>query len=160
MKQKKTIGSLSFVLLVLGGINAQETISATGGDASGSGGTINYTIGQTVYTTNSGTDGSVIQGVQQPYEITTTVGIDVSEINLELVAFPNPTTNSLTIRINKYDNEKLTYQLIDLEGKLLDNKQIIDNNTQVDLQKLPVSTYFINVLDNNSLIKTFKIIKK
>ncbi len=48
-------------------IHAQQATTATGGDASGSGGTVASSVGQIVYTTNTGTTGSVVQGVQQPF---------------------------------------------------------------------------------------------
>jgi len=141
------------------GLHAQETVLATGGDATGAGGSSSYTVGQVVYTTNTGTNGSVAQGVQQPYEISTSVGIEVTAINLELVAYPNPTNNALTLNIGNYNNEKLTYQLYDMQGKLLDSKQVVNSSTTIGMQELPVSTYLLNVLDNNALIKTFRIVK-
>ena len=144
---------------MLGGLHAQETVPASGGDATGAGGTSSYTIGQLVYTTNTGGSGSVSQGVQQLYEITTITEIEVSEINLEFTAYPNPTENFLTLQIGDYGNEQLSYQLYDMRGKLLDNKQVLIKNTSISMQALPSSTYFLYVLDNNSLIKTFKIIK-
>ena len=87
------------------GLPAQETVPVTGGDATGAGGPSSYTVGQVVYTTNTGTNGSVAQGVEQPYEISTSVGIKVTAINLELVAYPNPTNNALTLNIDNYNNE-------------------------------------------------------
>ena len=137
----------------------QEAIPATGSEATGSGGTVSYTVGQVVYTTNTGTNASVAQGVQQPYEISTSVGIEVTEINLELITYPNPTNNALTLNIGNYNNEVLTYQLYDMQGKLLDSKQVVNNNTTIGMQNLPTSTYLLNVLGNNALIKTFRIIK-
>ena len=141
------------------GLHAQETVPATGGDATGAGGSSSYTVGQVVYTTNTGTNGSVAQGVQQPYEISISVGIEVTAINLELVAYPNPTNNALTLNIGNYNNEKLTYQLYDMQGKLLDSKQVVNSSTTIGMQELPVSTYLLNVLDNNAVIKTFRIVK-
>jgi hypothetical protein len=141
------------------GLYAQQTVPATGGDATGAGGSSSYTVGQVVYTTNTGSAGSVAQGVQQPYEIYTSVGIEVTEINLELVAYPNPTNNELTLNIGNYNNEKLSYQLYDMQGKLLDSKQVVNISTTIVMQDLPVSTYLLNILDNKSLIKTFNIIK-
>ena len=49
-------------------IQAQEAVAAAGGEATGSGGTVSYTIGQINYTTNTGAGGTITQGVQQPYE--------------------------------------------------------------------------------------------
>lgn len=48
---------------------AQESANTAGGDISGSGGSVAYSIGQVVYTTHSGSLGIVAKGVQQSYEI-------------------------------------------------------------------------------------------
>lgn len=160
MIHKKTITGVAFLLLGLGGLYAQETVPATGGDAIGTGGSSSYTLGQVVYTNNPGSNGSIKQGVQQPYEISITLGVDVTEINLELLAYPNPTNNALTLNIGNYNNEKLTYQLYNIQGELLASKQITNRNTIISMQDLPMSTYVLSVLVNNLSIKTFRIIKK
>ena len=159
MKPTKTITSIVLLFLALGALNAQETVPATGGDAVGSGGSSSYTVGQVVYTTNTGTNGSLAQGVQQPYEISTSIGIAVTDINLELAAYPNPTNNALTLNISNYNNEKLTYQLYDIQGKLLARKQVNSSSTSIDFRNLPVNIYLLNIQDNNSVIKTFRIVK-
>lgn len=157
MKYNKTITSVAFVLLGLGGLHAQESPTAAGGEAVGTGGTASYSVGQTVYTTATGTNGSVVQGVQQPYEISTTVGINETTINLELSVYPNPTTNYLTLKVDK--TEGLTFQLYDLQGKVITSKKINIATTKVAMENLPTATYFLNVVKNNQLVKTFKIIK-
>ncbi|MCF8297889.1 MAG: hypothetical protein K9J13_10125 [Saprospiraceae bacterium] len=82
-------------------IQAQEVIPATGGNATGSGGSVSYTIGQIVYSTNSGTTGSVAEGVQQPYEISEATAIEeAKDISLNCTAFPNPTKDFLTLKID------------------------------------------------------------
>jgi hypothetical protein len=58
MREKTIIICIVFLLLVLGGLQAQQTSAAAGGEASGIGGTSSYTVGQTVYTSVSGTGGS------------------------------------------------------------------------------------------------------
>jgi len=140
-------------------LHAQETVLSTGGDASGSGGSSSYSIGQVVYTTNSGTTGSVAQGVQQPYEISTNVGIKINEISLNIGAYPNPTNTVLTLDIGKYIEEKLTYQLYNLKGQLLKNQQVISSTTQIAVKNLYAGTYLLNIQHNNSVIKSFRIVK-
>jgi hypothetical protein len=138
---------------------AQESVNATGGDASGSGGTVAYSVGQVVYTTNTAASGTVSQGVQQPYEIFT-VGIKETELNISLLVFPNPTSDNLTLEISDYNNEKLTYQLYDMQGKLLNNGQVTAQQTQINTASLPPATYFINVVtQENKKVQSFKIIK-
>jgi len=159
MKQKKTITSAALLLLGIGGLHAQETITTTGSEATGTGGTTSYTVGQVVYTTNTGSNGNVAQGVQQPYEIFT-VGIKKTVLDISLSAFPNPTTNHLTLQLSNYNNEKLTYQLYDMQGNLLNNGQIIAQQTKINMNNLPKATYFINIIDQeNKKVQSFKIIK-
>ncbi len=157
MKHKKTFMNAAFLLLGLGGLHAQETVLPTGGEATGAGGTASYSVGQIVYTTATGTNGSVAQGVQQPYEISTTVGINETTINLELNVYPNPATNYLTLKVEKL--ESLTFQLIDLQGKVIENKKVTAITSTINMEELPKAIYFLNVTKNNQLIKTFKVIK-
>jgi len=75
MKHKRLkLCALLLFGLGLTGLQAQESVNAAGGNASGSGGTVSYTVGQVVYTTKTGTNGSVAEGVQQAYEISDPTG--------------------------------------------------------------------------------------
>ena len=159
MKNKKT--KLTALLLLGIGFNhvyAQQATTASGGNASGSGGSVAYSIGQIVYTTNTGTTGSVAQGVQQPYEISITTGLLETDINLNLSAYPNPTTNYLMLQIDNYD-KALSYQLYDISGKLIESNTVVANSTTIKMEQMQTATYFLKVTQNNTLVKTFKIIK-
>ena len=157
MKHKKTFMSAAFVLLGLGGLYAQESPIATGGEATGTGGTASYSVGQIVYTTATGSNGSVAQGVQQPYEIQVVTGVNETSINLEMSVYPNPTTNYLTLLTESSKN--LSFQLIDLQGKVIESKNVVNNSTNISLEGQPAATYFLNVTKNNQIVKTFKVIK-
>ena len=154
---------LSAVLLLglgLTGLQAQTSINATGGDASGSGGSASYSVGQVVYTTNTGTNGTVAQGVQQPFEISVVTGIEEAKgINLSVSAYPNPTTDYLTLSISEFEISNLTYQLYDISGKLLQSEKITGNQTNIVMSNLVPANYFVKVIAGNQLIKEFKIIK-
>ncbi|MFT6002117.1 MAG: hypothetical protein ACI95T_000875 [Flavobacteriales bacterium] len=157
MKHKKIITSFAFLLLGLGGLHAQESPTAAGGEATGTGGTSSYSVGQVVYTTATGTNGSLAQGVQKPYEIFVTIGIKETSINLELSVYPNPTTDYLTLKLDEF--ETLNFQLIDLQGKIIENKKISSTTTSINVENLPKALYFLNVTKNNKVVKSFKIIK-
>ena len=154
---------LSAVLLLglgLTGLQAQTSINATGGDASGSGGSASYSVGQLAYTTNTGTNGSVSEGVQQPFEISVVTGIEEAKgINLSVTAYPNPTTDYLTLSISEFEISNLTYQLYDISGKLLQSEKITGNQTNIVMSNLVPANYFVKVIAGNQLIKEFKIIK-
>lgn len=157
---KHTKIKLSVLLLCIGiTAQAQQATTAAGGDASGSGGTLAYSVGQVVYTTNTDASGTVSQGVQQAYEIFT-VGIKETELNISLSVYPNPTADNLTLQISDYNNEQLSYQLFDMQGKQLSNGQITAQQTQINMNSLPTATYFVNVVNQeNKKVQSFKIIK-
>ena len=83
-----------------------------------------------------------------------------TELSISLSAFPNPTTENLTIQISDYKNEKLSYQLFDMQGKLLKNGQIAAQQTQINMSSLPSAFYFVHVVNQeNKIVQSFKIIK-
>ena len=138
---------------------AQEANPASGGEAIGSGGTASYTVGQVNYQSENGSNGSVSEGVQQPYEISVT-GIDgVSGITLEAKAYPNPTQGDLWLTLEDINIENLSYQMYDYNGKLIISDVIRNNQTLISMHEYASAIYFLQILSDNSKIKTFKIIK-
>ena len=161
MKHKRLkLSALLFLGLGLTGLQAQTSVNATGGDALGSGGSASYSVGQVVYTTNTGTNGSVAQGVQQPYEISVVTGLEEAKgINLSVSAYPNPTTDYLTLEVKDVELLNLHFQMYDMNGKLLQNEKITGNQTSIVMSNLVPATYFVKVIQGNKEFKTFKIIK-
>lgn len=161
MKNKQLILSiLLFLGLGLNEVNAQESIAASGSNALGSGGSVSYSVGQVVYTTNTGTDGSVAQGVQQAFEISIVSGLEeAKEINLSVSAYPNPTSDYLQLKVESEKLKDLSFQLYDMSGKLLQSKKITDYQTSIDMSNLEPAIYFININQGNKEIKAFKISK-
>lgn len=153
-----------FATLLLGfgltAANAQESANASGGEASGSGGTVSYSIGEIVYVTDQGSNGSVAQGVQQPFEISVVLGLEeASGISLNLSAYPNPATDWLILKADHYDNESLSFQLFDLNGRLLLNNRVHANETSITMLDYQFGVYLLKVFNYNKEIKTFKILK-
>jgi hypothetical protein len=160
----KCLNKLLTLLYLIGyglTIQAQNTIPAAGGNASGGGGSVSYTVGQVTYQFLSETTGSVAQGVQQPYEISVLTAIEnTGGITLDYKVYPNPTAGIITLAIRPFDNENLRYRLYDLNGILLLDKKIESEVTEISLQDYSYSMYFLKVIRNNQEIKVFKIIKK
>lgn len=144
----------------LTGVYAQSAILTAGGNTSGSGGSVSYSVGQVVYTTNTGSGGSEVQGVQQPYEISIVTGLDAGKaISMKCSVYPNPATKFVTLKVENYKTKDLAFQLYDVSGKLLENKKIDADATNIDLHNLVISTYFLKVTQNNKEINVFQIIK-
>lgn len=157
------------VLLLFGlgstGLRAQESVNSTGGNASGSGGSASYSIGQVFYITNTGSNGSVAEGVQQPYEISVITELEVAKgINLSVSAYPNPATDYLILEVKDFELSNLHFELYDTQGKLLQSEKITGYKTSIVLSNLIPATYFVKVIVStqgiaSQEVKTFKIIK-
>jgi hypothetical protein len=160
MEYKKLKLSVLLLYLSMATLNAQEAFTVTGGEATGTDGSVSYSVGLVSYTTNTAATGSVAQGVQQPYEISVVTGIEeADEIKLSYTVYPNPTTDFLTLQVNNYDNTNLWYKLLDLNGKLLEHKKIKGDKTNINMSNFVSAAYFLSVTDNKREIKNFKIIK-
>lgn len=160
--KKQKIILLIIVIVGLTRLQAQIVVPATGGNALGSGGSVSYSVGQIIYTTNIGTSGSVAQGVQQPFEISTVTGLkEAKGISLLCSVYPNPITDVVQLRIDASTPsiQSMSYQLLDLQGKLLDSRKLEADVTNIVMNNLCAATYFLKVVKGCNEIKTFKIIK-
>jgi hypothetical protein len=155
----KKITLVVCLLLATQLIYSQEAIPTSGGDATGSGGSSSYTVGQLVYTTNTGS-GTVIQGVQQPFEFQILSNPELTTVNLSAVIYPNPTSDYVVLKISDTTLDNLSYHLIDINGKVISNGSIINGDTQINMQQLAIGMYILRVNQNNQELKNFKIIKK
>ena len=158
MKNKKVILGILFLNLTITAV-AQQATTAAGGNASGSGGTAAYSVGQIVYTTNVGLNGSMLQGVQQPYEISIVYGVEDNIINIDFNLYPNPTLDFLTLTVGTIDFSFLSFELFGSDGKLIEAKKITTFNEVICLENLSSGAYFLKIINNNQQIKSFKIIK-
>jgi hypothetical protein len=161
MKTKILLTALLSFVFYLITVNAQTNIPASGGNATGTGGSVSYTVGQIVYTTNIGTNGSAAQGVQQPYEVSVATSIKNSEeINLECSVYPNPTKGLVKLILKSPDFENMRFRLYDINGVLLRDKKVESSETEISMENLSSSVYFLKVIKNNLEVKVFKIVKR
>ena len=162
MKQQRKILIIFFLFgFGIAIVQGQQTIPATGGNASGSGGSVSYTVGQILCSSISGSNGTVVQGVQQPYEISVVTAIrNTEDINLNCSVYPNPTAGITKLVLESPDFQNLSFRLFDINGVLLKDKKVESRETEISLENLSSSVYFLKVIRNNHEVKVFKIVKK
>ena len=136
----------------------QTSTNASGGGTSNASGSISYSIGQVAFQSVSNTSGSVSQGVQYAFEIST-LSLEENALQLSLMAYPNPTQELLNLRVGNYNKENLAYKLVDLEGKVISEASMHSEETTIDMKQLPVATYFVEVHNDAKKVQIFKIIK-
>ena len=155
MKKKLlTIASMSTGLILFG----QTSVNAAGGSVSNASGSVSYSIGQVAFVSASNSSGSVHQGVQYAFEIST-LGMEDKSLNLSLNVFPNPTQSKLNLRVGNFQQENLSYQLVDLNGKVLSKAPLQSEETMIDMQQLPSATYFVEIELDSKKVQTFKVVK-
>jgi hypothetical protein len=150
---------LLFILSISISVFSQSTNSSVGGKATGNG-SVTYTVGQNIYTTNIGTNGSVSQGVQQSLEIFVLSNKDFKELNLNAFTYPNPTKDKITLEISNLELINLSFTMFDIKGRTLLKGVIKEKNTSIIMKDYSAGVYLLKVHQQNKELKTFKIIKK
>ncbi len=149
---------LLFLLLGMAGAKAQSSLNAAGGNATGTGGSASFSVGQVVYQTSTGAGGSASDGVQQPYEIFTS-NEDLKTIRLSVSVFPNPASSVVNLNVEDPEWSKLSFRLFDVEGRQLLDQAVTSPTMPIALQTKAAGTYFLKVRKGETEIKSFKILK-
>jgi hypothetical protein len=82
---------------------------------------------------------------------------DVVATAADFQLFPNPTTDQITV--SKTTDDLATVFLTNAQGQVLTTRNVQTNQTQLDVQQLPVGVYHISVVQNGA-ISTHSFIKQ
>ena len=159
-KLKNMLKILFFLLFLPFSTEAQNNTVASGANAFGATGSATYTVGQVFFVTNSSNTGTALQGLQQPFEITTLNTTEIPEIQLIASVYPNPTTQNVTLSVKNYDLTDLKFTLYGVLGKVIRTDLVLQEETPIDLSNQQAGLYFLKINNTTSELKTFKIIKK
>jgi allantoicase len=123
---------------------------------------MSWTIGECITETYSSKNNTLTQGFQQSsYTITA-----VNQLSMDgnsVKAFPNPTTDFITVSVETTNSslKDCSIALFDIQGKLCMNKKLNDKSIQLDLSRFTSGTYFLKVSDQGkNMLQNFKILKK
>jgi len=141
-------------------LSAQNANPVSGGNARGPNGSVSYSVGQTAIGSYENANGSLNAGVQQPYTAKVIAGADVTEVTLEITVYPNPTSSTVTLRIDEGAIESYSMELFDVTGKLVHAQSVTASQTQIPMTQRAAGTYVLRVLRAGAQIKSFNIIKK
>lgn len=156
MKFKKILFCFLFSSILFP-IYGQDNTVSSGGNASNATGSVSYTVGQVFYSSADGENGSINQGVQQPYSAEIITGIELREVTLQL--FPNPTNELALLKVETEFIGLLSYSLYDESGRLIQSSSINSLESPIQLSGNSSGIYFLNVQNSSQIIKSFRIIK-
>jgi hypothetical protein len=146
-------------LLFCASIQGQTAISASGGNAESTDGSLSYTIGQVFYKEATDSNFTVNAGVQQAFEISEVLSITNPESNFSITLYPNPATDFINITLNGDNNLSANYSLIDLNGRTINSGKIDSLNKRINISELESATYLLTLITTDNQIKTYKILK-
>jgi len=150
-----------FICLVGSRLYAQETPLTAGGTISGTGGTVSFSVGQVAYITHVGINGSEVQGVQQPYEISVITAEESSSlVKLSILVYPNPTEDLLVLKNEGGKHTELTFQLYNSKGQQINSGTINSDRYILEMRNTAPGVYYLSVFEENKLAQIVKIIKK
>ncbi|MBK8497538.1 MAG: T9SS type A sorting domain-containing protein [Flavobacteriales bacterium] len=138
---------------------AQSGTVATGGDASGPGGSISSSIGQVGYRAVVSAGGTVGEGVQQAYEYLVLPVYDQVSAWMAFVS-PNPTSDGITVQLTDVLEGKPRFELLDAEGQLVRAGQLASSHAFIPMQELPSASYLLLLYHAGGDHTVFKILKQ
>ena len=143
---------LGFTFLTSLSYSQLELIGTSGSSTMGAGMGVSWSLGEVVTFTISNTSNTVPQGFQQAEINVLSINNEVSnEISLNL--YPNPAIDLVNIS----SSDQMILTVFSLEGKVIERKEILYNENQMDISMYPAGTYFFNFSTFEGI--AFKIIK-
>lgn len=130
-------------------------IITSGSDATGDFGSVSYSIGQVFYTyVGESSVYNLAQGIQHQEKLK-------NGTESEIFIFPNPTSDIVNLNMKDVlvQNGQQSYQIYNMQGRLLEQSIIVEATTPISLNLLSEATYILQISDNTKVLKTFKIIK-
>lgn len=152
----KIIKSIIILTVFFQSMNSfsQQVLSTASNNATGIGGSFCYNIGQLTYSTYYSTSGSISEGIAQLYENSISTCLESFESDFTIYY---TSENIGQININE---EILRYWLFDLNGRLLELKNIDNKRKIIDIGRFHNNILILKFETNNKILYTYKIIKK
>jgi hypothetical protein len=155
----KPIVILLMLFLAAPTLNAQQVVATSGNSGTITGYKVDWTLGEPVIETISGSNHILTQGMHQTKLLVTAIS-DMELSGLEVKVYPNPTGRFLKMEIIQTGNEQFLYEIADITGHKSVLKEIQSSTEEIDMGSYVSGIYFLNVLARNrEYVKVFKIIK-
>lgn len=144
---------LLFIFCITLNAKSQISINSAGGDETSFENSFSYSVGQITYSTF--TDGTLTfnEGIQVNLPI---IISNINKNDYQIDCFVTLEFNNIVLNLTDL-SLNLIYCLYDINGKIIEQNQIVNNKTNIKIQNN--NLYFISIIYSNKVLKTFKIIK-
>jgi hypothetical protein len=127
-----------------------------------------YNLGETITTTFSQSTLILTQGFIQPHDSSSVIMLssnEKNEENIEVITFPNPFSNNITLQIKNSEPQNSSIQIIDILGRAMpvsfqsEQSGSMSQSYFINTSFIQSGNYFIRIVNQNKLVKVIKIIK-
>lgn len=153
------IGIIWFILFWSFQANAQQLVGSSGSNIQSKKGSLYWTLGEPVSFIVKGDNCCLTQGFQQASIIVTEVRSPI-KLTYKIKVYPNPVLSVLTIQTQQFDLSNTAFKLFDSMGRVVRDGEISASNTQVSMEYLVPTLYFLKIYNGSRVVKTFKVIKQ
>jgi hypothetical protein len=88
-----------------------------------------------------------------------TLSVSTSHLEDALLIYPNPFSTEINIKLKSEGLEELKIEVLDLAGRLIDQKEFYNTSTIRFINAYQKGIYLMKIYGNGKLIKTEKLIK-
>lgn len=155
-----TLLTTSVILIALN-LKGQTSMNTSGGDGTGNGGSVAFSIGQVFFQVVEDQQISFSEGVQQAFEISIVDGIEEEDpLSFVISAFPNPTMDVLHIELKDEFTGSVMFQVHDAIGNLIQEGEVSTSKFTIQTTNWSGGSYYLRVYITDSLqSSTLKFIK-
>ncbi|MEO5946404.1 MAG: DUF4394 domain-containing protein [Chitinophagaceae bacterium] len=114
-------------------------------------------VGENSIVVISGTSSAPVTANRTENIVTESKSEEVSN-GFDVIAFPNPSTNNFTIQLKGNINEKITMQVIDMYGRIIERRNVTANSMIRFGDSYRPGTYFVRIMQGKEH-KEIKLIK-
>ncbi len=164
MKPQFLLSLVAFAAIEGYSQSGPTVISAAGGSGTTENVAIEWTIGEPISGSGSGTSMLLTQGFEQPVLLVVepTVPVIAPVASTKFSVFPNPANAVLNVRPLSTLNGRVVISLVDLNGNVLISKQANSANElqQIDISRLAPATYLLRITNiYGAVISASRIVK-
>ena len=130
----------------------RQVIGASGTAVSNSGQGLSYTVGELVTQYGAQSNAIVSQGFQQAEQEDFADVLDLNIVDLVAAVFPNPTSHSLELRSNLFEQgiTQLSYTIYSVQGQEIAHGTVESNGGVIPVESLAAAPYNLILTDDRS----------
>ena len=148
-------------ILISLNLKGQTSMNTSGGDGTGNGGSVAFSIGQVFFQVVEDQQISFSEGVQQAFEISIVDGVEEEKpFSFDIAAFPNPSMDVLHIELKEEFSGTVMFQVHDAIGHLIQEGEASSSKFTIQTTNWSGGAYYLHVYNTDSLQSTtLKIVK-